>query len=60
MCLFVQICRDESVSIEVRVLRAEALQWLGEQMQLAAAEARKAKERERFDVSRHMEDAFIK
>ncbi|CDJ57449.1 Chromosome III, complete sequence, related [Eimeria maxima] len=55
-----KICRDESVSLEIRVLRAEALQWLGEEMAAAAAAAAAIKQKERFDVSRHMEDAFIK
>ncbi|OEH76683.1 hypothetical protein cyc_04256 [Cyclospora cayetanensis] len=56
----VWVCRDESVSLETRVKRAEALQWLGSQMTAAAAKAREAKKNENFDVSRHMEDAFIK
>lgn len=40
--------------------RAEALRWLGTEMATIAAKAREAKKNENFDVSRHMEDAFIK
>ncbi|XP_026191021.1 uncharacterized J domain-containing protein C3E7.11c [Cyclospora cayetanensis] len=42
-----KVCRDESVSLETRVKRAEALQWLGSQMTAAAAKAREAKKNER-------------
>ncbi|CDJ44066.1 DnaJ domain-containing protein, putative, partial [Eimeria tenella] len=55
-----KICRDESVALAVRVKRAEALQWLGEEMMKEAIKTKKEKEKERFDVSKHMEDAFIK
>ncbi|KAL8452107.1 hypothetical protein Emed_001546 [Eimeria media] len=55
-----KVCRDESVALEIRVKRAEALRWLGGEMAEAAAKAREKKKHENFDVSRHMEDAFIK
>lgn len=55
-----KVCRDESVPLETRVRRAEALRWLGTEMTTIAAKAREAKKNENFDVSRHMEDAFIK
>ncbi|KAL8454682.1 hypothetical protein Emag_001390 [Eimeria magna] len=55
-----KVCRDESVALEIRVKRAEALRWLGGEMADAAAKAREKKKHESFDVSRHMEDAFIK
>ncbi|KAL8427205.1 hypothetical protein Efla_006486 [Eimeria flavescens] len=55
-----KVCRDESVSLEIRVKRAEALQWLGAEMTAVSSVAKEKKKDENFDVSRHMEDAFIK
>ncbi|PHJ22389.1 hypothetical protein CSUI_003757 [Cystoisospora suis] len=55
-----KVCRDESVDLKVRVKRAEALRILGHMMQEKGAMFKKLKENKKFDVSKHMEDAFIK
>ncbi|EPR60950.1 DnaJ domain-containing protein [Toxoplasma gondii TgCatPRC2] len=55
-----KVCRDESVTLATRVKRAEALKMLGQMMQEKGAAAKKMKENKQFDVSKHMEDAFIK
>ncbi|PFH34277.1 DnaJ domain-containing protein [Besnoitia besnoiti] len=55
-----KVCRDESVDLRTRVKRAEALKILGHLMQEKGAMFKKLKENKKFDVSKHMEDAFIK
>nr|CEL69965.1 TPA: DnaJ domain-containing protein, putative [Neospora caninum Liverpool] len=55
-----KVCRDESVDLPTRVKRAEALKMLGHMMQEKGAKAKKLKENREFDVTKHMEDAFIK
>lgn len=48
------------MDLKVRVKRAEALRILGHMMQQKGAMFKKMKENKTFDVSKHMEDAFIK
>eukprot|EP00920_Eleutheroschizon_duboscqi_P033183 GHVT01080104.1.p1 GENE.GHVT01080104.1~~GHVT01080104.1.p1 ORF type:complete len:390 (+),score=83.39 GHVT01080104.1:397-1566(+) len=55
-----KVCRDESVPLAERIKRAEGLRLIGRGFQAAAAAEKAKKLGKSFDVTHHMEKAFIR